>query len=142
MTSLFALIERHASDDVDVTTSAVEKDLKLTASQRDALHALIANEVRRLWRARVRPLEPRTGAPSTNPAESRSEYLKARFSLPDGRHPTWGDATVADHLLRIAMLAKLRDGLDLTIQVHEDAVTRITEAGVSCLNELPAEVAA
>lgn len=142
MSGLSSLIERHASDDVEFTAAAIEHDLRLTKSQSSALHKLIVDEVRRCWRSAVRPLEPRSGVSAADPAGARAEYLKARFSLPDGRHPTWGEATVEDHLLRIAMLTKLRDGLAATIRAHEDAVARLTEAGVSCLNDLPVEAAA
>jgi phosphoribosylformylglycinamidine (FGAM) synthase-like enzyme len=49
---------------------------------------------------------------------------------------TFGALTSEQHRQRIAMLSKLRDGLDATIVRHREAIEMIEAAGVGCLNEL------
>jgi hypothetical protein len=58
------------------------------------------------------------------------------FSLGDGTVVSWGDATLAQHQMRITMLVKQRQGLDDTIERHRRAVEIIVAAGVSRLNEV------
>lgn len=64
------------------------------------------------------------------------ELAGTRFALGTGLQIEWLEATVEDHLQRIAYLSKLRDGLDSTIARHQAAITAITEAGVTCLREI------
>jgi hypothetical protein len=64
--------------------------------------------------------------------------LGIRFALGDGTMTTWGKATVADHRQRIEMLAKNAAGVVETAARHEAAVAMISEADVTCLDELAA----
>jgi len=61
------------------------------------------------------------------------------FKIGDGSEATWAEATEEQHLARIAMLEKLRAGLDATIDRHREAVRLIRAHGVACLAQIPAE---
>lgn len=63
-------------------------------------------------------------------------YRSIEVALGDGCKSTFGQMTVAEHRIRIAMLTKLREGLSSTISRHEDAVADIERAGVGCLDDL------
>ena len=78
--------------------------------------------------------------PPTASSEAISKAFKelagTRFSLGRGRKVDWMEATVEDHRARIAYLAKLRGGIDKTIQRHQAAIDAIEEHGVTCLREI------
>lgn len=63
--------------------------------------------------------------------------LHQPIRLGDGRAVTWGDATIGDHEARITLLRKQRDGIDSTIQLHEQAIGTLRAAGASCLSAIP-----
>lgn len=142
-----------ALEDCSVLTPDIEVAEKVAASYRtlaayrDATMPLVADEVRRLRRRDDRAIQwptttqrMREGV-AVSPAEERSRWLSMRLLVP-GRPPvTFGAATVADHEARIAYLEGLRSGIATTIAVHEDAIRRIREAGVSCLLDLEEEAA-
>lgn len=65
----------------------------------------------------------------------RSLYAQT-IALGDGSRVTWGRATVQDHELRLAMLLRLRAGLDKTIERHREAIAILRETGASCLEEV------
>ena len=71
---------------------------------------------------------------------ARQALLDQSFALGDGRYVTWGEATEADHLARINILAAHIEGVQKTIDQHETAISFIHQRGVSCLGEI--EVAA
>lgn len=62
--------------------------------------------------------------------------LGTPFKLGTGERVAWGQATVVQHEQRCALLRKLRDGLNTTIGFHEQAIRLITQAGVTCLDEI------
>lgn len=132
--------------DPDAAAAAMVADLKLSARQREALFPLILAECESIERARVRAVEqavaPRVGR-RVDPTGERAALLAETFALGDGSRVSWGEATVEQHEQRIAMLARLRDGIDATIARHRAAVEGIRAAGVKCLADLEAlEVAA
>lgn len=82
----------------------------------------------------------------TDPAAKGDESAFAalfgtRFALGDGTEATWDKATIEQHEQRIAMLEKLRNGLDRTIQRHRDAVAILRSTGARCLAEVDAQAA-
>lgn len=77
----------------------------------------------------------------SDPLGGWRELLTKGVSVPKKGYLTWGQMTVADHVARIRMLASQRRGIDVTIRLHEDAIEAITEAGVSCLDDLYGAVA-
>lgn len=116
--------------------------------KRTDLIDLLADEIAHRQRANARDVE-RTAfntkfatntrtAPTATPNAYRALFA-ATFSLGDRTTVTWGDATRDDHLRRIAMLEKLRDGIDRTINQHRQAVRLIDQHGVNCLGAIPAE---
>lgn len=123
----------------------------LAALSHDDLVALVAEEVehqqrlvaRDQERTTLRPLH-RGNVPTVAERLHRDEstewkaLMLTRFRLGDRRAVEWGAATVEQHEQRIAMLTKLRDGLDATITFHRDAIALLKVAGVRCLNDLPA----
>ena len=144
--SLFTeLIERVGTvGEPDTTASAITADLMLNARQREALWPLILAECELVERGRVRRVEQaaRVGRKS-DPTGERAALMAESFALGDGRRVLWGEATIADHEARIAMLTKLRGGIDATIERHRQTIELLRTAGVSCLNDCqPVEVAA
>lgn len=68
--------------------------------------------------------------------ETTAELLATVFALGDGRKTTWGEATVAEHQQRIAMLTKNAAGVVETAGRHRQAIRMIQDAGVDCLADL------
>ncbi|MFJ8687361.1 hypothetical protein [Micromonospora wenchangensis] len=68
--------------------------------------------------------------------ETTRELLDSAFALGDGRTATWGDATIADHRQRIALLVGAAAGTTETAARHQAAIRMIEEAGVSRLADL------
>ena len=102
----------------------------------------IAGEQRALTRIVERTAFKAFFASPTNDivAAQSNDSLRAifsrTFSLGTGEAVAWGAATVDQHRQRIAMLQRMRDGIDATIYQHEEAIRVITEAGVTSLDEL------
>lgn len=71
-----------------------------------------------------------------------AELLASSFKLGDGTSVTWGQATVRQHQQREDMLLKDAGGTIETAARHKAARGMIEEAGVTCLAEIPREVAA
>ena len=138
-TTLHALVKANTADTIENTTKLVEDALKLTAWQRQVLHSVLLNEVRRMDRHDLRVIEPRwTGGEKVDPTAQRAEYLRGTFVGLGGRRVAWAEATVEDHQARIVFLSSLRDGLTRTIQAHETAVRDILAVpGATCLGDLP-----
>lgn len=151
MNPLHELIEQYDTDlgDPAATAEKVMKALKLNQHQSDMLGPVITDEVRRSARSRVRKLErqaglelrDRRGASESqepvNVPSARELLLQKGFTVEGGRYVLWGEATVADHESRIALLDKNRKGLGRTIKEHRDAIRQIEAAGVTCLLEVP-----
>ncbi len=154
MTDLYDLIAQHDQGDPDLTASAVLNAVGCPAKWRDLFGPLLAMECRRTQRKAARKIEEEVagnhGAPGVASdaqpgidagAPSRSDFLATRFYTGD-HYVTWGEATVEDHRNRIAYLASLRNGIDVTIQRHADAIEQIEAAGVASLNDLGTEAVA
>jgi hypothetical protein len=145
VSGLYELIEQHATGDPDETAAAVFDAMGLPTKWRDVFHRVVRDECRRRYRSAVRDMEH--GHPFSETQEeaaepmSRTAFLQSGFSIGGGRHVTWGEATVEDHLARIAYLETFRTGIARTIAKHEQAVADITAAGVRCLAELEAVAA-
>lgn len=111
---------------------------------------LVAEEVKHAQRSAARRAERQAfrsmvdRKPRPVPAMPEDSPLRALFatgvSMGDGSRVEWGTMTVEQHEARIAMLAKMRGGIDSTIAQHTEAIRLITEAGVSCLAELPGQM--
>lgn len=146
------LVHANAGLDVEVLAEKALDELPRTELV-VLLGELVRHERRRVCAARERDLwrelishsrEPGPIAKSDRPVSSGVKgLLVQRFALGDGTSVEWGAATVDQHETRIAMLRRMRDGIDLTIDRHRSAIEAINEAGVSCLADLQAsEVAA
>lgn len=132
-------------DDDGVAAGLLLAQLRVNAKATDALRPVIAHAIGMSRRAEVRSVErraPRRGLGSSfDSVQARKEMAEAFFALGDGTRVRWGEATVAQHRQRIAMLEKMRAGLSETVARHEAAISEIEAAGVSCLDEIE-EVAA
>lgn len=133
--SFRAVFLANRCDDLDATTTAVVKALGLRPSQVLVLTPIIRDACRDEFRAAGRAVE-RSGGERSDPSLERKLFLSERFAVGDGRYVTWGEATVADHEARIAMLEALRNGIAESIGRHERAIVEIAAAGVSCLDEI------
>lgn len=71
--------------------------------------------------------------------EAFNQISREVVRLGDATEVAWGRLTRSQHLQRIAMLSKIRDGIDSTIQRHEKAVALLDEFGVECLDDVPEE---
>jgi len=70
------------------------------------------------------------------------DLLASTFALPDGSRVSWGDATAADHRVRVDMLVKQASGTVETAALHQKALQELGAAGVQRLSDLPEAVAA
>lgn len=68
-----------------------------------------------------------------------AELLASQFSLGKGVKVTWGNATIAEHEIRMELLSKHIQGTGETYALHADAVSQLKENGATCLNELTQE---
>lgn len=139
-------------DDFDGDSAALAGDilrelLRHPRLARAVLYPLVLAHVDAVLRTRVRITEAEVipsirkhGARVFRPAlDRKAMYLRMKFALGDGTEVTWGDATVDQHLARIAMLERQVAGVSQTIERHRYAVDAIRKAGVSCLADLPNE---
>lgn len=69
----------------------------------------------------------------------RVEGFNCVFALGDGRRVTWGEATKEEHLQRVAILERMRAGIEDTIERHKEAVRLLERTGARNLNELFAQ---
>ena len=65
----------------------------------------------------------------------RQHQTGARFYT-GTKYVTWGEATIEQHLERIAYLSKLQSGITDTIARHQHAVDVLVDAGADCLNHV------
>lgn len=98
---------------------------------------LVEEHLAKLKRLEVRSLESQAfserSGDKTTLAVSR--LLDECFTTGE-KMVAWGEATVEDHQKRINFLRKYQDGLQVTIDRHQEAIRQITKAGVKCLNDL------
>lgn len=126
--------------------SKILVDLGVHGDAFDCLYPVVANAVRMLNRASTRTVERIASGiirTTDNDAdeiatrhEARLELMSKGFATRTWGWVRWGEATVAQHEERIAMLARIRGGIDDTIDLHAEAIAEITAAGAACLNEV------
>lgn len=149
---LWAVIRQAAVDAPDKDPEKVAKQL-LQSLGRAELLALLAREIAGAQRQVVATVEaaafraasasPKAAIESADRLTAFRPLLAARIKLGDGSGGvTWGQATVAEHQQRIAFLAKLRDGIDQTIERHREAIALLSESGAACLDDLASSEAA
>lgn len=140
MTTLNDYIHTHQTGDPDETVAAVFDAMALPEKWRSMFYRVVRDECRRQSRSFVRDMENGQTGHDTNdcPAVSmsRAAYIAERF-WNGTRYVVWGEATVDDHLARIAFQSLLRDGINANIEHHRTAIKDIEDAGVTCLNEIP-----
>lgn len=73
--------------------------------------------------------------------DSFKALYKTVIHLGDKTTTTWGQASVEQHEQRLAMLLKLRAGLDKTIERHQEAIRILRMTGAPCLEEVRAQAA-
>lgn len=145
-TTIYGLIQQLSTGDPDTTAPAVLRASGIPSKWHPLLLPVIRDECRRRIRDGVRSIEHRSGASSHQqgdshprcaaaPLHARSDLLAEQF-YNGTEYVTWADATVADHEGRIRFQQELRVGIDLDIALHEQAISEITAAGVSCLADL------
>ena len=127
---------------IDPVMLAQELCGSLSRNERAAwLIELTADAIRSAQRQSAHRVEMTAFSQSRTAGE---DELRARmrdlFSTPialgENESALWGSATVEQHRQRIAMLSKIRDGIDSTIRRHTQAIEIIEDAGVTCLNEV------
>jgi len=125
--------------------SKILADLGVHGDAVDCLHPVVANAVRMLNRASTRFVERVASGiirnaddddETTTRYEARLELMGKGFATRSWGWVRWGEATVEQHEERIAMLARIRGGIDDTIDLHAEAIAEITSAGAACLNEV------
>lgn len=145
MSTLHELIRDHEQDSPEDTAAAVCAAVSLPAKWRDLFFDLLRDECRRNMRQDTRRAEAISaagghgshdphGSTAPGPEIDRDDYLSHRFYNGD-RYVLWGDATVDDHRGRIDFLSKLRNGIDETIERHQEAIDLLVATGARCLNE-------
>lgn len=74
--------------------------------------------------------------------EWAAPLLSLTVAMPDGSRVPWGEATVAQHEARIAMLSRHANGELETAARHRAAISAIESAGALCLNDFALKVSA
>lgn len=137
------IASEHPTDDAYALAAALVKRMK-----RDDFIPLLAEEIAHAQRGVVRSAEQaafravytaKAKQPLAPPADldAFKSLFDKSFKLGDGNDADWLGATEEQHLQRIAMLEKLRSGLDRTIERHREAVRLIRQHGVACLGDIP-----
>lgn len=107
--------------------------------------ALLAEEVDHVRRIETRKVETSAfrsffsksaRTPELQSLDTLRPAFAEKFNLGEGFVVQWGKATVEQHRRRIAMLAKLRNGLSESIRRHEYAIQLLEQSGASCLDEI------
>jgi hypothetical protein len=144
LSAIRGLVEQYPDGDSRVLARKLLEQL-----DHEELITVIAEEIEHHQRAIARHTERASFLQALSPhstvaamiAGDRGEWaalLATPFRLGDREQVVWGRASVEQHEQRIALLTKLRDGLDRTIAFHREAITLITDAGVTCLDEVDA----
>lgn len=115
------------------------------------LQGLVREEIERIDRNGNRALELeeitrlRSGLPGNVEAVDGgwSSRLRSRlYQTGDGEDELFGRWTAAQHRFKARMLRSQASGLIRSAELHERAADDIESAGVSCLDDLPAVLAA
>lgn len=144
METLRSAINEHPELDADELAVLVVDSLP-----HDELVYLVAQEIILIRRHQTRMIEAeafRSMRPSFEPGrkpksgaidrEGFKALFGASFRVGDGSTVMWEYATVEQHKQRRAMLSRMRDGLNETISFHDQSISALEAAGVSCLAEL------
>lgn len=121
--------------------------------ERAVIDAPPAPVVRELWQTppretdQAKTLRSRVGeivaqTASALHSEWEPSFLRQIIRMPDGREVTWGAATVADHETRLQMFTVNAVANLEGAARHERAIRDIRTAGIRCLSDLNAVVAA
>lgn len=143
MTTFHDLAQKYADDSPGDAAAKILRELKITNPAFSILMPVVVNAVRTLNRAEVRVLEraahginlPPSAPPETQ-HEARIALMAERFMTRTWGAVEWGKATVAQHEERIAILTRIRKGVDTTIRLHRDAIAKINASGCTCLDEV------
>jgi len=153
MTTITELIEQQLDNGTTHDPYRIAANI-ITAVNPAELVPLLADHIAHIIRHRTRENEraayrttlTRTTAATPTPAATTTPDFRAlaaeRFSMGNGENVRWMEATVDDHLARIAYLTKMRNGIDDTIERHRAAVHLIQSAGVTTLEQALATDAA
>jgi hypothetical protein len=142
--TIHELISAAIDAEPDASAVAIADGLIARVRKVDLL-PLLVEAVEHIQRHRVRNREQaafravfgsRSGVVLETPSAAFRVLYADTFRLGDGRVVSWGKANVEEHRQRIALLTKLRDGIDITIARHHEAIARIEAAGVTCLAEI------
>lgn len=152
--NIYTAIRRAIRTDPTIRPTELADDLIKKLTKKDLL-PLLVDAIKGEQRQRVHDLETKvmSGFVSTPidfdtayaPDQAVAQLLALAdesFSLGDGTSTTWKDATVPEHLMRIAMLEEQRAGIALTISYHRAAIGTIEKVGVTCLADALSKVAA
>lgn len=115
----------------------------------EELVRLVAEEIDHIRRMKARVAEAeafRSFRPSIKPGRvERKQHINAgafravigsTFKVGNGVEVSWGQATIEQHEQRVAMLERMRNGLDDTIRNHKATIAAMRDAGVNCLDDL------
>jgi len=120
----------------------------LDTLERGELIELLTHEIAHRQRENVRDIEHQAFKDFFAVAGEKSQDVQiegslnfkklfsSSFSLGNGEKIDFATATIEQHQQRIAMLTKLREGLDRTIEIHRKSIQLIEENGVGCLAEI------
>ena len=109
------------------------------------LHAQrdVTRSIEKTWRAKTVKQLRESRATLPEPTEATAALmdglqgmLTRKFALGTGQSVRWGEATIEQHLQRIAMLMSQREGIDATIARHEEAIAIIERSGRQSLDEV------
>lgn len=143
--SLSEVISKRLDENPDAESLELARAI-LDDNDRDVLITALVEEIEKVRRNRVRGVERtafaqffKSAQPIDNPPEVLTELRRVfseRFSLGGGIDVLWGKATIEQHRLRIAMLTRLRSGIDQTIERHVEAIRLIEAHNATCLDEI------
>lgn len=140
MSRFVELVNEHWDGDAYSTAVAICVYLELPSEAQEVLLPVIADRARDSYRDGVRKMERVAFAKNTpTTPQQRNDFLSSGFPIPGG-FVLWGEATIAEHLMRIEMLQVQRDGLAATQERHVTTIHWCEQHSVDRLNDLPPEV--
>lgn len=125
-----------AEEATDITL-APYRDLPITAWARPAVLSAAHTAARNM----VRPVERRVFNPVATDEAALRQAVAARLARctfrVKGETVEWGQATVAQHKLRILVLERIAAGVMETIRQHRVAIALIEKHSAACLDDVP-----
>lgn len=70
------------------------------------------------------------------------QAMKNRIRIGDGKKVLFGEMTIEQHLKRIAFLTTQRNGINNTINLHEEAISILQKRKKKCMNDVVASIPA